>query len=269
MRILLFVVAFVVGVVLLAPLERWLLPALRAPLASANVELRVDSLRLALPAGIRATGVVVQTDGAGLDIDSLYVGITGAFEADACGGRVGGRIGRESVSIDLSGVDPSRCLRVGKLSVESRLDGSLSLDGIDLLRPGTGASTSARISVTSAGGVFRGILPHAGTGGADLPLGEWEFTDLVVRATLAGGELDVEEGHALTSGVEWQLLGARVPAAEGKSGWRIDVRARQVDDAPRSRALIGLMPKATRDALGWRNYRITGSLAAPRVIGIE
>lgn len=269
MRFFLFVVAFVVAVALSAPLDRWLLPILRRPLAEAGADLRVDSLRLALPAGVRATGVGIETGDAGIDIDSLYVGITRTFEAEACGGRIAGRLTGSSLAIDLGAVDPSRCLRIGKIVLESTLDGSLTLDGVQVLDPRSLSSLTARIDVTSEGGVFRGSIPHAGQGGDDLPLGEWEFSDLVLRASLAGGELTVDEGHTLTSGVEWQVLGASLPPSDGKGGLRIDFRARQVEDNPRSRALIGLMPKTSVDAGGWRNYRVTGSLASPRVVGVD
>lgn len=131
------------------------------------------------------------------------------------------------------------------------------------------ASARARIDVTSDGGMFRGILSNAGRDGEDVPLGEWEFTELALHATLADGRLDVEEGRALTSGVEWQLVGATLPSADSRGGLRVDFRARQVDDGPRSRALIGLMPKTNADGNGWRNYRVTGSLASPRVIAAD
>jgi type II secretion system protein N len=266
--LVLFVVAFAIGILLTAPLDRWVLPAIRGPLAEAGAELRVDGLRFALPAGIRATGVGIDTRGAGLELDDLYVGLTRSFEANACGGHLSGTLGRQSVRIDLTAVDPSKCLRIGKLSLQSTLDGKMTFDGIDLLRPAVSESASADIDVTSPGGIFRGILEHAGKDGADLPLGEWEFTDLVLKAKLAGGQLTVAEGHTMASGVEWQVVGGAVPPGS-RSGLRVDFRARQVEDTPRSRALIGLMPKAALDGSGWRNYRVIGSLASPRIVAVD
>jgi hypothetical protein len=266
MRILLFLVAFAIGVLLLAPLDKWLLPHLKGPLADAGAELRMDGLRFALPAGLRGTGIGIETDGGGIDIDSLYVGILRDIDATACGGTIRGRVGRDEISLNLSRVDPSRCLRIGKLALESTLDGTVSLSGIDLLRPIIGRDTSAQIDVTSDGGIFRGVIPHAGAGGTDLPLGEWEFTDLVLKATLANGELTVDEGHTLTSGVEWELLGASLPSSDSRGGLKVEFRAKQVEDNPRSRALIGLMPKTTPDASGWHNYRVVGSMNSPRVV---
>ena len=269
MRLLLFLAAFVIAVLLTAPLERWLLDATRGPLAAVGAEMRVASLGLALPAGVRAVGVGIETEEAGIDIDSFYLGLSRAFEAEACGGHIRGRIYSESILIDLEGVDPSRCLRVGKLALQSPLEGSVKLDGIDVWNSRLGASPGARIDLTSSGGVFGGILAHAGQEGADVPLGEWEFSDLVLRASLAKGELTVEEGRTLTSGVEWQLVAAKLPPPNSHGALRIDFRARQVEDTPRSRALIGLMPKSAADAGGWHNYRVTGSLASPRVIAVN
>ena len=45
-----------------------------------------------------------------------------------------------------------------------------------------------------------GILEGAGREGADLPLGEWEFQDLTLRAHLADGKLLIDEGRTNTSG---------------------------------------------------------------------
>jgi hypothetical protein len=269
LRALLFFTVFLVAVLLMAPLETWVLEAVRPPLDAVGAELRIGSLRLALPAGIRATGVGIEAARGGLDIDSLYVGITRAVEADACGGKISGRVYRESVSFDLDGIDPSQCLRVGKLSLESSLSGRLSVDGLDLLEPRADAPIKARIDVTSSEGLFGGILEHAGRDGSDVPLGEWEFTDLVLHATFDRGELDIEEGHATTSGVLWELVAATLPPPGDRGGLRVDFRARQVEDNPRSRALLGLLPKGTADPAGWRNFRVTGSLNSPRVVAVD
>jgi type II secretion system protein N len=269
LRLGLFLVAFVVGIVLLAPLDKWLLPRIKGPLADAGADLRLDGLHFALPAGIRATGVGIDAGDTGIDIDSLYVGIWRDFDAKACGGQISGNVGSERLVFNLSKVDLSRCLRFGKLALESTLDGSFSLSGIDLRHPVFGRDASAHIDIASDGGVFRGTLPHGGADGAELPLGEWEFSALVLRATLTGGNLAVEEGHAETSGVRWELLGASLPSSDSRGGLKLDFRARQVEDNPRSRALIGLMPKTTVDAGGWHNWRVVGSIDSPRVVGVN
>jgi type II secretion system protein N len=268
-RAFLFVAAFVIAVLLMAPLERWVLEAAREPFAKAGADLRLGSVRLALPLGVRANDVGIEAPAAGLAIDSLYVGITRSFDADACGGRIRGRAARDSLSLDLSGVDPSQCLRVGKLALESSIDGKIEVDGLDLLDPRLGPGVKARIDVTSSQGFFGGILEHAARDGSDVPLGEWEFSGLVLHAELEDGEIEVEEGRANTSGVEWELLGGKLPSADQRGGLSIDIRARQAEDTPRSRAVMGLMPKGTPDAGGWRNFRVTGSLAAPRVVAVD
>ena len=269
MRALLFFAVFLAAVLVMAPLETWVLDAVRPPLEAVGATLRIGSLRLALPAGIRANAVGVEAEGGGFDIDSLYVGITRAVEAHACGGKVSGRVHRESLSFDLDNIDPSQCLRVGKLSLESSLSGRVSVDGLDILEPRADAPVKARIDVTSSGGLFGGILEHAARDGSDVPLGEWEFTDLVLHATFDRGELDIEEGHATTSGVLWELVGAKLPSPDDRGGLRVDFRARQVEDNPRSRALLGLLPKGTADSAGWRNFRVTGSLSSPRVVAVD
>lgn len=269
MRILLFLVAFVIGVALSAPLEKWVLPFVAGPLRSAGAELRVGSLRFALPWGLKATNLAVTGGSADLTLDSVYVGLTRSFSIEGCGGHAGGSVSRDSFSLDLSAFDPSRCLRVGKLTFESAFEGSVDVEGMPLLPPKIEPTTRAVFDLRSEGGVFGGILPGAGVDGADLPLGEWEFSDLVLRATLENGQLSVDQGSAMTTGVAWELLGATFKPTAGKTDMRVDFRARAVDDTPRARALIGLLPKATIDAEGWRNYRIVGTPGAARVLGLD
>lgn len=269
MRALLFLAAFLVAVALTAPIDRWLLDAAREPIEAAGAELSVDSLGLALPAGVRATGVSVVAPDAAIEVESLYVGITRWFEAAACGGRLEGSFRGGTLSLEFRDIDPSRCLHVGRLELESNLDGALEIDGIDVARLAESGPGGAHLDITSDGGTFGGVLVGAGQGGADLPLGEWEFQQLVLHATLANGRIDVREGHAETSGVLWELLDVDLPSRDRRSGLRIDFRTRQVEDTPRSRALVGLMPRATADASGWRNYRVVGTLASPRVVAAD
>jgi hypothetical protein len=265
-RALLFVVAFVVGVAMIAPLERWVLPFLRPPLAAFGADLQLESLRFALPAGLRAGDVRIDAADLGFHADSVYVGLPRRFQVEACGGHASGSFTAHSLELDASSLDLSRCLRVGKLELAAPLDMTLGVDGLDVF---DSVGASAAVSLTSPGGVFRGVLEHAASDGSDVPLGEWEFTDLVLKARLAGGELLVDEGHTLVSGVEWELVGASLPGPGSRSGLKVDFRAREVEDTPRARALIGLMPRSARDKSGWHNYRVVGSLASPRVIGVD
>lgn len=269
MRALVFFVAFVAAVLWMTPLDDWVLPRLRAPLAAAGAELRVGSLRFALPLGVRASAVGIDFPRGGFDAESVYLGITRSFSADACGGSLSGRFAGDTVTVDLDDVDPSRCLRIGKLALETRIGGSVRLDGVDVLAGAATPDARATVDIEAAQGFFRGILEGAGPDGSDLPLGEWEFSDLVLRGSFAGGDLVVDESGARTSGLEWQLLGGHLPVPGDRSALRIDLRARQAVDDPRSRALIGMLPKATPDAEGWHNYRVTGSLAAPRFVGVN
>jgi hypothetical protein len=156
-RVFLFVVAFAIGLALYAPLERWLVPYARRSVPP-GTDVTVDSIRIALPAGVRAKALNVDAGAAGVRIDSLYFGLSRAFDAEACGGQVTGRVGGGAIRIDLAGIDPSRCLRAGKLELESVLDGSITLDRIDLADLTSLASGRASVDVHSPGGVFRGVL---------------------------------------------------------------------------------------------------------------
>jgi type II secretion system protein N len=269
LRALLFLVAFVVGVTLSAPLERWLLPFVQGPLRDSGIELHLESLRFALPAGLRARGLHVSTPAAGADVESLYVGITRAFVAEACGGTLDGQVRGDSIVLRLRGVDLSRCLRNQAARLEGTLDGSISVEGMSWRSPGITRNLRAEIELRSPGGVFSGTVPAGGATGSATPLGEWEFSDLVLEASLLGGELSVREGTARTGGVEWELLGATFRETAGRTDVRLDFRARQREDTPRSRALLGLLPQAGENPQGWRRYRVVGSLGATRVIGLQ
>lgn len=275
MRALLFLVAFAIAVLATAPLDRILLPLLREPLAAAGVALRIQDLRFALPAGVRASDVSLSSDKASLALDSIYLGITRSWDAEACGGRISGDIATKSLHLNLQSVDLSRCLRVGKMELETTLDGELFVEGFELSNPSAflnADSLSAvrgKVELTSTGGVFRGVIPGAGDGGSDLPLGEWEFNDLVLSAQFADGGIEIQESHVMTSGVQWQVLSVELPSEDTRGGLRLDFRARLANATPRARALLGLMPKATEGKGGWRNYRVVGNLSAPRVVGLD
>lgn len=269
LRFLLFVVAFVVGLALTAPLERWLLPLLEEPLAATGIVLRLDTLRLALPAGLRATGVELDADGAGVSVDSVYVGLTRSFEARACGGTLAGSARQGAVTIRLAGVDPSKCLRIGRLALAGRIDADASVRGFELGSSWTDRALRADIDLRSEGGVLSGYAPMADAAGGEVPIGEWDYDEVVLRGQYERGRFAVSEGRALASGVEWQLLGASLDGAGPSAEVRIDLRARVADDSARAKALIGLMPKATPDADGWRRYRVLGPVSGLRVLGLE
>lgn len=268
MRLLLFAAAFVVALALTAPVDRWVLDALRDPLAQFGATIDAERIRLAFPAGVRADGVSIEAPGGGVTIDSIYIGLTRAVEAQACGGRLEGRLRDDSATIDLLDVDPSRCLRIGKLVLEGVLAGSIEVNDVDPWNGSLGERPGARVHLTCDGGTVGGSLVGAGQEGGDLPLGEWEFRDLVLRASLADGELLVEEGRANTSGVEWELLEASL-TGDGSRDLRVDFRARAVDDSPRARALIGLLPKGRVDRGGWHNFRVAGTLDSPRLLALD
>jgi hypothetical protein len=80
----------------------------------------------------------------------------------------------------------------------------------------------------------------------------------------------VNRARARAEGVEWQVSKARVgPRTAGSARVSVDVRARRIDESPRSKAVLGLLPRAAEDAEGWRRYRVSGTLSAPKLIGLK
>ncbi|HYB97974.1 MAG TPA: type II secretion system protein GspN [Candidatus Limnocylindrales bacterium] len=272
MRILAFLILFLIFVAVTAPLEKLITPYLSS-LAAAGVDVRIGSARLALPAGLRVSDVRASSEDFDFDVglDSVYVGINRSFDIDACGGTVRGRLQGDRLEMSMRGFDPSRCLRIGQVTLESPIDGTVELQGLSVfdlrLRPDSRAS----IDLRSAGGIFGGHLPFIGPQGPTLvPVGDWEFGDVVMRGRFEGGRLLVEEGHALTSGVQWELTGATLKPADGDTEeLRIDFRARMVEESPRANMLMGLLPKATADADGWRRYRLVTTAGGPKLIGLQ
>ncbi|HYC57561.1 MAG TPA: type II secretion system protein GspN [Candidatus Binatia bacterium] len=270
MRVLGFFLLFLVFLAITAPLEKLIMPYLRSA-SSAGVDISIGSARLALPAGLRVSDLRAASEGFDLDLESLYVGINRSFDARACGGSVRGRLQGSHLELALQSFDPSRCLRIGQVTFESPIDGTIELEGVSLFGMTLTPQTRARIDLRSSGGIFGGHLPLSGPHGPTLvPVGDWEFDDVVVKGSFEGGKLEVEEGHALTSGVQWELSGATLkPTQDASEELRIDFRARMVEDTPRANMLIGLLPKATVDKQGWRRYRLITSADGPKVIGLE
>ncbi len=269
MRALLFLLVFALVLLASAPLERWVLPVIQPRLEAANLRVDLASLRLAAPAGLEARQLTLAGPEGDVRVDRLYVGLPHNLQAEACEGRLDGSFGTDSLAISFSGFNPSRCVRVGKLEVDAALDGEVALSGLAAALHDNLAGTSASVRLESTGGTFRGVLEHAGPGGQDLPLGEWDFRDVSLSAKLEGGRVRIERGTANTSGVQWELLALGIPTVANHGALRIDFRARVAEDGPRARALLGLLPRSTEGAGGWHHYRVSGSLSALRLVGIE
>lgn len=272
MRLLLFGLLFALFVALTAPLERYLTPYLTGALAPLGVSVEMKTLRLSLPAGVKATDVHLGADNFSLDLDSLYVSVLRSFAARGCdGASIDGKMTSASVELQVSALNPSRCIRLGRLSLDGTFDGALSLTGVSLLRGVLGDEAAGHVTLHTEGGTFGGYLPRRSDNpAADVPLGEWEFQQVALDAAWRDGKLEVSEGKAQTDGVAWELLGARLSDRRGDAREvHIDFRARVERDSPRARALLGLMPKAGEHAGGWRQYRVVGPLASMKLIGLQ
>jgi hypothetical protein len=105
---------------------------------------------------------------------------------------------------------------------------------------------------------------------APQPIGSWEFTRASLRAHVEGAEVVIDDGSAEAEGLHWELSGGRLaPGLASRTRINVDLRARKVDDSPRAKAVLGLLPRAGEDANGWRRYRISGTLDAPRIVGLK
>ncbi len=271
-RLLLFALLVVVFILLTAPLERYLTPLLGGPLARLGLTLEMKTLRLAPPAGIKGTALRLSADNFSLELDSLYVGILRSFEARGCdGARIDGTMTSDSVALEVSSLTPSRCIKVGRLTLEGTFDGAASITGVSLLHGVFGDKTEAHVALHTKGGTVGGYWPGNGPSpAADIPLGEWDFQEAEFDAAYRNGKLEVKEGKAHTDGVVWELLGASLLADRGDAREvRIDFRARIEEDTPRAKALIGLMPKASEGAGGWRHFRVIGPLTSMKLIGLQ
>lgn len=271
MRLLLFGLLFLVFLLLTAPLERYALPWLAGPLGRLGVTLEMKTLRVAPPAGVRASDLRLSSENASLALDSLYFDVMRSFSARGCGGAsIDGKVTSDSIAFRASGLDPSECLKVGRLTLRGVFDAALAIDHISLLHGAYGDKTEAHVEFRTDGGTFGGFLPGGGDPSAAVPLGEWDFKQARLDASWRGGKLDVKEGSALAEGVRWELLGATLlPDHGGDREVRIDLRARIQDDSPRAKAMIGLMPKATANGDGWRHYRVVGPVHSMKLIGLQ
>ncbi len=297
-RILAFSVLLVVFLVWTFPHRSVVERMLKSQLAEIAVDLRLGEVALAWPPGYRVHDLVATHDPYGLTIDSLHFDLLGRstfhFEADACGGLVRGTLDRvaadaaEKDSAKTSGkrlefiftdADPARCLRLADLRVTGNFGGELRLDGVGKGDSGSTLGSVARsgsLVIEGRSGTISGNLPsidNSPTGKkvrAGAPIGEWTFTRAALTARLANGDVIFENAQAQVEGLAWELTKGRVQLAPG-SQVRVngDLRVRSVDDTPRSKGILGMLPKAGEDEDGWRHYRLAGSLDAPRIVGLK
>ncbi len=261
-RFLLFLVLLAACVVLTFPhetvLQRFLVPRLE----SLGVSATFDEAGPALPLGVRARGVRLVRDGYGIDVDSLYLGATGSLDAEVCGGRVTGHISSASTfDVQLSDIDPSTCAAFRGLTLSGDFDGELTFD----LPESAGV-----LRLHGKEGTFGGALPLSGSSASETPIGEWDFEEVLVEAKLEDDRLTLERAQAAAGGVTWVATRGTVerplsPTPE----LDVEFRARAEQGSGSGRALVGLLPKATESAEGWRRYRVLGRADKLRLIGLK
>jgi hypothetical protein len=168
-------------------------------------------------------------------------------------------------------------LKVGALELSGSFQGNAAFEGLGAGAAGGVLGRTARtgtLEVEGVQGIVAGMLPQA-PGSADRaippkPIGSWEFARAALRAHIEGPEVVVDGASAEAEGLHWEVSGARLaPGSGSRTRINVDIRARRLDDSPRAKAVIGLLPRASEDAQGWRRYRISGTLDAPKIVGLK
>lgn len=216
-----------------------------------------------------------------LDLVQIQIVFGSGFRARACGGTLDGTVsdtGRGApglLELRFDQIDPATCVEGTPIAVSGSFAGSLSLPARSgATSPGTRTAANGSLALTGTSGTISGYLPgnsDAATGTEPgKPIGSWEFVHVGLRARLEPKELLVEEASADAENVRWEVSDGRISfAASGRTRISAALKARPLDDTPRAKAVLGVLPRAGEDADGWRRYRISGTLDAPKVIGLK
>jgi len=264
------------------------------------VDVAVGEVSPAWPPGYRINDLVVRRGPYALDVTRLRLDLFWGgglrFDADACGGELHGNLDEAAsggpsrrdggknrddgkrLDIVFSDVDPLECVELEGLEVGGRFGGELRLDGLGLGAPGAALGTLARagtLEVEGRAGTISGTLSALPAPGGDgvtrtIPIGTWEFTRAALEASIVGTDVVFGGTDAEAEGVAWEVTRARLsPAGEDRVRVNGEFRVRRNDESTRSKAIVGLLPKATEGDDGWRRYRVSGTLDAPRLIGLK
>jgi type II secretion system protein N len=242
------------------------------------------------PLGYRLSTVEITHDPFRARLDSVRVGIgwLGAprLQLLACGGEVNGAIVRGTANdggasrdlvIELTDIDPSLCLELGGPSIEGRFHGRIALAGLAVgnARDALGkAARSGSISLEGENGVLSGYLPAprvtkpSGKRREPQPIGRWEFSRASIEAAIKGDRVSVTHGEAEAEGVLWETDSASIILTGQTPRMQAELTAKRLDDSARSKAIIGLLPKAAEKD-GRRRYRLTGPLSSVQVTGLK
>ena len=269
-RILLFLGLLVLFVVWNFPHELLIRRFVAGPLAEAGVAIDVESARFSLPLGIRAEGLSLAGADARVRMDSLYVSLLRNLDIEACGGeiRAGLRAG-PSLHLEVDNIDPATCLEVGDLILGGRMGGKLEFQDLPMGGQGSGLPASGHVEVDIRDGTFGGLLPGSG-GRPPTALGEWNFEQASIEADIENGALVLRKGQAQAQGVQIETLsGSLEPTRGNRYRIALDFRARASGGGARGKAILGMLPKATEDAEGWRRYRSRGTADNPELLGLK
>lgn len=247
----------------------------------------VPSLR---PLGYRLSAVELTNDPFRARLDSVRVGIgwLGAprFQLLACGGEMNGSVVRGTANdggtsrnlvIELADIDPSLCLELGGPSIEGRFHGRIALAGLAAgnARDALGkAARSGSISLESENGVLSGYLPPSratkpsGKRREPQPIGRWEFSRASIDAEIEGDRVAITRGEAEADGVRWEIDHASIIVAGQAPRMQVELTAQRLEDSARSKAIIGLLPKAVEKD-GRRRYRLSGPLSSLQITGLK
>lgn len=242
------------------------------------------------PLGYRLSAVELTRDPFRARLDSVRVGIgwlgAPSFQLLACGGEVNGSVVRGTANdggasrdlvIALADIDPSLCLELGGPSIEGRFHGRITLAGLAAgnARDALGkAARSGSISLAGENGVLSGYLPAprvtkpSGKRREPQPIGRWEFSRAGIEAEIKGDRVSVTRGEAEAEGVLWETDSASIVVAGQAPRVQAELTAKRLDDSARSKAIIGLLPKAAEKD-GRRRYRLSGPLSSVQVTGLK
>jgi type II secretion system protein N len=259
------------------------------PLARAGIAASIDDVSYRPLLRYRLTGVELRRDETALSLADVTMGLglggSMSLDADACDGRIRGSLvsadnatgdrGRD-LQLTFDRVDPSTCLEAPGLTLRGRFSGVLDLQGVGQAANGRllGAlAGSGELRLEGENGSIGGTLPATGgarSGAAGIPLGEWDVRKLDVEARLAKAGLTVTHAQIYAEGIEWTFGTAKLTASpSGEVRISAELRARTVEETPRSKAILGMLPRAGTGNDGVRRYRISGTLSAPKLVGLK
>jgi type II secretion system protein N len=286
-RVAIFAVLLAIFLVWTFPHKLVVERTLTKQLAKSNIAVQIAGVRPSLwPLGYRLKTIEFSRGEYSMvfKVLDIGVGLFGNFsvDAEACGGTLHGP-DRESgdlrtVRLTFADINPAGCLRLGGITVKGTFDGTFVLTGL-----GRGkadglvgrVAQAGELTIEGADGLISGHLPapqpsKAGGKARDpQPIGEWQFARLRLDIVAEQGDIVVRSANAEAESVEWAIPKGRLASSpNGSVTIEAELKARRVDDSARSKAIVGLLPRA-RELDGWRTYKISGPVSAPKFLGLR